>query len=572
MDAPNNVIGGINDLNPDGTIRIQRGNLIAANTLNTLVASGIGVVISGSDAPGNLVQGNAIGSPVPLGRQIGTIVNLGNVGDGVLIDGAPDTVIGGINVLNPDGTIRFLSGGNLIAANGGSGVEITNGAMGDQVLGNEIGTDPLGLVTRGNSMDGVKMSEGASSNTIGGTVDGAPNLIAANGGHGVNIFDSSSMHNVVLGNQIGLFTNVSKGNAGDGVSVSGLDNTIGGTDPKAGNVITNNAGNGITIASSSSGNFVQANIIGTDATGLAGRGNQGDGILVQDSSNNTIGGINDLNPDGTILTRRGNVIAGNNRNGIEIGPATATGNVVSGNLIGTDANGTRAVGNSGDGVIITRAPPSNTIGGTMTGAGNLIAGNKAHGINITSVTGPALGQSSSEVVIGNFIGTDVTGASGLGNSQDGILVDNSSAVLIGGSIDAMRNIISGNSGAGVQISGQNTAQNVVQGNSIGTNAAGNAPLPNTTGVAINNGSANVIGGPTPMPGQGVGNLISGNFNGVTISGASATGNLVQGDLIGTDVTGAKPLRNDRDGVFVDAAQNAIGGTAPERATSSGAMV
>ena len=295
-------------------------------------------------------------------------------------------------------------------------------------------------------------------------------------------------------------------------------------------------------------NQVQGNYIGTNADGTVALGNGLSGINLLRSSNNTIGGSS---------LAAHNIISGNKSEGVTIGTVSEdvtiieSNNVVQGNYIGTDVTGTMALGNATNGVDIEGVGASdNTIGGTADGARNVISGNQGFGVLIGA---------PKNVVRGNYIGTDVTGQTALGNIPGGVeLVSGADGSTIGGTTDGARNVISGNQNDGVLILGSNT---VVQGNSIGTNAAGNAPLPNAIGVEIINGSANMIGGPTPMPGQGVGNLISGNFNGVTISGTSATGNSVQGDLIGTDVTGAKPLRNDGDGVFVDAAQNAIGGTA-----------
>ena len=168
-DAPGNLIGG--------TVP-EAGNLIAASRGGPDVfGEGIGVDISGPDASGNFVQGNTIGPTLPQGSGIGTNVNLGNAGDGVRITDASGNVIGG----------AAPGADNLITANGGNGVEIRQAAMGNQVLGNEIGTDPTGQVTPGNVGDGVLIDE-SPGNTIGGTSAGMGNLIAANGGNGVQIF------------------------------------------------------------------------------------------------------------------------------------------------------------------------------------------------------------------------------------------------------------------------------------------------------------------------------------------------------------------------------------------------
>ena len=103
---------------------------------------------------------------------------------------------------------------------------------------------------------------------------------------------------------------------------------------------------------------IQGNYIGTDVTGTEDLGNVGQGIEISDATNNVIGG-NALNP---------NVISGNGQlpvgaDGVRINGAQATGNVVSGNYIGTDATGDLPLGNSNDGVEIRGDAAGNWIHG-----------------------------------------------------------------------------------------------------------------------------------------------------------------------------------------------------------------
>src|SRR5215210_2089027 len=132
-------------------------------------------------------------------------------------------------------------------------------------------------------------------------------------------------------------------------------------------------------------------------------------------------------------------------------------------------------------------------------------------------------------VLGNFIGTDVSGTHP-GNSGVTIQAgaDNNT---VGGTTSAARNVISGNNGYGVSLSG---AHNKVQGNYIGTNADGAAPLGNNVGVEIDGGADNTIGGTTAA----ARNVISGNsLFGIRITFTEATGNKVQGNYIGTSAAG-----------------------------------
>ena len=138
-------------------------------------------------------------------------------------------------------------------------------------------------------------------------------------------------------------------------------------------------------------------------------------------------------------------------------------------------------------------------------------------------------------ITGNYIGGN--GSSALPNSI-GVLVRGSSSNQIGGLTGATRNVISGNSGNGVVITGAGASANLVQGNRIGTNAAGTARLANQSGVVIQSlAHDNLIGGTTAA----ARNLLSGNGQrGVAIL-YGAHDNKIQGNFIGTDAAGTGPL-------------------------------
>ena len=344
-------------------------------------------------------------------------------------------------------------------------------------------------------------------------------------------------------------------NAGDGVEISfSTQNTIGGTTPGARNLISGNYGDGVGITDFSTDNLVEGNYIGTDYLGTEALGNIQGGISIGDAAtNNTVGGI-------TPGAR--NLISGNYGDGVSIigtavGPNT-TDNLVLGNYIGTDNNGTEALGNNGNGVSITAAP-GNSKGLSTPVAFNLISGNGQNGIAISNVQRPSNGGPFGSLVVGNFIGTDVFGSLPLGNGGDGILLDTAASNTIGGTTPAFRNILSGNSAAGIEIRGGDSISNLVEGNYIGTDKNGKAALANLVGVFINGAPGNTIGGTNAS----ARNLISGNSRpdgsgvGVEIAGP---GNLIEGNFIGTDQSGGFPLGNDT-GVFINgAAFNTIGGT------------
>jgi titin len=247
--------------------------------------------------------------------------------------------------------------------------------------------------------------------------------------------------------------------------------------------------------SAATGNQVQGNFIGTDMTGSAALGNDAIGVVITNAANNnTIGG--------TIAAAR-NVISANNVGGVNIQGAGATGNKVIGNYIGTDFNGTAVLGNLGTGVGIS-ASASNTIGGTAAGERNLISGNGT-GVSINS-------GATSNKVSGNYIGTDVTGLLDLGNSAEGVVINFALNNIIGGTTAGERNLISGN-GNGVLFN--SATGNLVIGNFIGTDVNGIANIGNSNnfgGIIILDGSNNIIGGTTAAES----NLISGNMVGVKI--------------------------------------------------------
>ena len=282
-----------------------------------------------------------------------------------------------------------------------------------------------------------------------------------------------------------------------GANVDGLRITAG-SSVVSGLVINRFSSDGVEIMEPLS---FKGSYIGTDATGTVDFGNAFRGLNIA-SSNNTIGG--------TAAAAR-NVISGNDNTGISITAGT-TGNRVQGNFIGTDAAGASAIGN-GSGVVTegqSANSSSHTIGGTAPGARNIISGNNGPGISIG-------GTLSGSVVQGNFIGTDVTGSTAVGNASDGVIINFGSANnTIGGTTPAARNLISGNGGNGVR---SDYHPNTVQGNFIGTQGNGVSPLGNgSNGVLINSTVSNAIGGSA----SGAGNTIAFNGGaGVLVVGTSS---------------------------------------------------
>ena len=492
----------------NGVLITTSSNLVAGNTI--VLNGNDGVLVTAAGTTANLVDGNFIGTD-----STGTKVE-GNKANGVEIAaGANTNMVGGTTA----------AAANLIANNMLNGVLITT--SGNLVAGNTI---------LSNGTNGVEIASGASTNTVGGTAVGAGNTIALNGNDGVLITAAGTTANLVEGDFIGtnLAGATGLGNLVNGVALAGGAslNTIGGTTAAARNVVSDNGNDGVLITSAgTTGNLVEGNYIGTDPTGAIALGNKANGIeFTGAAGGNTIGGT---------AAGAGNVISANLANGILVTGTTTPVNLVQGNFIGTTADGLHALGNTEDGVQLSNAS-NYTIGGTAAGAGNVISGNSGNGIQV-------LDGATATVIVGNLIGTDKTGATALGNGQAGVYLNNVGGNTVGGTTAAVRNVISGNIGDGVLISGSLATTNLVEGNYIWLNVAGNVAVPNQVGVQIDAGAnGNRIG---------AGNVISGNIgDGVLISGSLATSNLVEGNTIGLDVAGDAAVPN-QVGVQIDAGAN-----------------
>ena len=183
-------------------------------------------------------------------------------------------------------------------------------------------------------------------------------------------------------------------------------------------------------------------------------------------------------------------------------------------------------------------------------------------------------------IFGCTIGTDRAGEIALGNGLAslnngiGVFINGAEGNFVGGEVSGQGNLISGNATAGVYIFGRFASGNTVQGNRIGTNAAGLHPLLQggstliqQVGVLINQAPGLDLQGISPGPGNtiggttaGAGNLISGNVAGIAISGAESQGNVVSGNLIGPAGNGGSGAGNTV-GVYINGAPgNVIGGT------------
>jgi titin len=169
-------------------------------------------------------------------------------------------------------------------------------------------------------------------------------------------------------------------------------------------------------------------------------------------------------------------------------------------------------------------------------------------------------------VINNYIGTKKGGAVALGNGSTGIEVL-TAEVQIGGTGTGSGNVISANGGAGIHVlqpDGENNAK--IQGNLIGTDATGAVALGNHTGVYVQANDV-TIGGTA----AGARNVISGNDTIGVLIYHLVVGNIIQGNYVGTNAAGTADLGNASDGVLTqDSSFTLIGGdTAAARNVISG---
>jgi hypothetical protein len=345
------------------------------------------------------------------------------------------------------------------------------------------------------------------------------------------------------------------GNGSAGITVVLCSsNLIGGLESSNRNVICANAA-GVWLLGGAF-NQVQGNYIGMDKTGLHGLGNQTDGVVFNASQGTTLYATDSVLGGSDPNAR--NIIAGNGRHGVwvyGIGPPGPARNQILGNYIGLNSTGTTGWVNQASGVLISNAVQT-TVG--VTDAGNVIAFSGVDGIGIWGTL------SQSNVIQGNFIGTDPTASTSAPNTNDGVHIVDSPYNTVGGTDAGAGNVISGNLGNGIEIDGPLAFENVVQGNLIGTDLAGQLALPNakdgilltTNGVSSQGCSGTIIGA-----GLSGGNVISANGrNGVEI-GPRAASNQLLGNVIGLGLNSAR-LGNGQSGVAIlDSTNNIIGGRA-----------
>lgn len=493
------AVGGTNALHNQ-----NNGILISGSSANTIggLKGGTKNIISGNGTNGVFIAQTNDCFNVIVGNYIGTDItgqySVSNAGAGVVIQACTNTVAT-----------------NVISGNGQEGVVlagINGNAAGNFIEGNYIGLDATGSKSMGNGSAGILLSS-TSGNTIGGTNSSMRNVISANDDAGIYVTGVGTSGNLIAGNYLGTDTSGTSAhpNLQEGIyaiSVTGLSNVIGPS-----NVISGNKLQGISLTNST-GFSIVGNYIGLNAAGTAALANSGEGILINQASlTNWIGG--------TSVSAR-NIISGNGTYGISLLGCAAQ--VVRGNYIGLDANGTYAIGNGNVGVWLQNSP-SNTIGGSLSGAGNVVSGNSNGGLWLTT--------SAWNTIQGNLIGLNAVGAAAIGNNSHGLYLLGSISNVIGGTTAGSGNVISASQYDGIYST--NSSWNTIQGNLIGLAANGVTPMGNTThNIEFESQSTNnIVGGLSP----GMGNSIAyaQTLNTITYAGVrvrtNAFNNLISGNSI-----------------------------------------
>lgn len=511
---------------------------------------------------GIFVNGDNASDPIE-----GTVLGFYHIGD---LGGPATYVIGGDAIRisgNVDGVVVGGAGHrNTTNSATGWGLHIAGPAVKNVELVRVVtGEGQLGSGTP-NQLGGIYIGDGADGVTFRDAGANTRSFIHSNGGPGMMIdLSGTPPRNVAARNAsfgVTQFGENPAPNAGGGIVVTGdgpvaprqgdpvpvvADNvSIGDTTSTTPLVVSGNTGNGLLLRTVTGVKVANCHV-GVDAAGNAARANGADGIRLEQAPNNEIG-------DPSVTNRR-NVISGNNGAGIYLGDDSYD-VAIRGNLIGTNAAGTAAIGNAVAGILVTDLVPPLEEGGELIlgelriggasgvlgggaglGDGNLISGNPV-GIIVDDRDGAV----SNATIVGNLIGTNLAGTGAVPNTEAGIRVSGSNVgnTFLGEALFAdLGNLVSGNGIHGIDISdaGEVRISNCL----VGTNAAGTAAIAGQpVGVRMHNASAIHVGGNTENT---KGNTISGNEqDGVLVEGSAANISIAR-NRIGTNKAGTAAVAN-----------------------------
>lgn len=580
------------------------GATSAAQTQGALHISDGGTTNVGGDGKGNVLSNASSGSNGILVEGGGAVTIQGNK-IGTTISGlvAASNAVAGISVSGAGVTSLIIGGataalGNVISANGTDGIEIlqvANSSTVVSIMGNYIGIGGDGTTTAGmtNGASGISLEAGAvtvgGDNSLGALGTGAlgeGNVISNNTVTGIEVSGSGMSALNVFGNIIGLkkggggVYDTAAGNVSHGVSFPSPTNiatvVIGASDFSKRNIISGNGARGIDFTSAVgalTSIVIKNNYVGTDYLGVADVGNTGAGIIINVLVSTTVA-------IGGILAGEENVISGNGDIGIQAKGGLFT---ILGNIVGLNAAGDAALGNSGYGININGANASATLGNGTDDGRNVVSGNAGAGVSVSTAL--------SALIQGNYIGLNLAGDAALGNGSDalgvgmnngGVFLMNSTAdaVIFGSDGDGVNdanegNHVSGNYGQGVLVIAANGMK--IAGNYIGLDATGLTAIPNQAGSEgydlISSGET-AYASPTKFNGSGIivydtfanaiNNLKIGHDTianlGNVIGSNVGSGIVISGDASGTGQDWSSGyIKNNKIGVLADGTTESVNG-------------
>ncbi len=239
--------------------------------------------------------------------------------------------------------------------------------------------------------------------------------------------------------------------------------------------------------------------------------------------------------------------------GITLSAVTGENHVV-GNFIGVDPTGMLASSTLRNYSGVEVDGPNNTIGGSDPADRNVISGNANYGIYLNGAS------ATNTFLEGNFVGLKADGNSAFpagGGAQESIFVSQADHTFIGGTSADERNVV-----AGIDAIALDNANNTtIQGNYIGTDRTGTAPVVSVKGITVARCHGTYIGGTASGAGNVLGANALGGQIGVLIDLSGTT--TVQGNFIGTDSTQTHDIGPFEFGVSVQrSTDTTIGGTTP----------
>lgn len=423
------------------------------------------------EAVGNNLHGNLKGLYL-TGPSIVTNNQVNNNGYGVYQSGGGSTIsantISGNDYYGLYGDDDVVIVGNTISGNGWDGIRVFESATitGNTIFNNSEGIIAgAGAIIKGNTIHG-HLLEGTGIYLYNGGVIGGPgadrNILYDNDN---NIYASADTYGGALtieNNLIGTPDGVTTGSSYDGLVVfyQGQPYTV------ANNVIVGNSGTGLSLYGNSGTGTISGNHIGVNAAGTAALGNNY-GISVYDSSSGP-------------LTITGNVISGNST-GVNLDFSENV--ILSANKIGTNSSGTAGIANSSKGI-------SAYCSSGLSITGNVISSNGSYGglllagLSGSTISGNLIGTAADGVSAlsnnGNGISVGSLNAFCTASLRDIDLEPKLAKALANNLFDG--NVIAHNNGDGILVSNGNG--NVIRGGSIHSNIGKNislnyfgAPLP-----------------------------------------------------------------------------------------------